>query len=235
MRTKVLALTAAMSAIGAAAMAGEVYSVNAVGFINLPLVSGYTLIANQLNGPAGNNALSAILPGAPAETTVLKYDSLHQTWMDTDYFDGAQWWSLRESGWVLSTTTLSPGEGAFINVPEATQITLVGEVPQGDALEVPIPPNYSLISSIVPQQLFLVASNSFVAVEEMTYLDYNPAAQQYNATLYYDGTQWWNLGLNPGDPWVQVPPPQPAVGQGFFINNPGDAMSWTRTFWVSQP
>ena len=46
MRTKTLLLTAALSAAGIASSMAQVYSVNAVGYVNTPLVTGFNLISN---------------------------------------------------------------------------------------------------------------------------------------------------------------------------------------------
>src|SRR5258707_15596446 len=59
MRTKTLFLTAAFSAAGmATSMAQTVYSVNIVGYINLPIVHGLSLVANQLNASPNNSVVS---------------------------------------------------------------------------------------------------------------------------------------------------------------------------------
>jgi len=51
MRTKTAVLTAAALAAGAlSSMAQNVYSLNVVGYINLSMASGYSLVANQLVG-----------------------------------------------------------------------------------------------------------------------------------------------------------------------------------------
>jgi len=226
MRTKALALTAAISAIGAAAIAGEVTSVNCVGFINLDLKSGYNLIANQLNGPNESNHINVIFPNVPVDTQLTKYDAVHQVWTPADYFTGTEWKDFDTE--VPSQTFLKPGEAAFLNVPEDVKVTLVGEVPQGDALTVTLPPNYSLASSVVPQQLFLVASNFFPVTPDMTYLTYDAANQVWNSSAYWNGdnARWQNSDTEaPMDV-------NPAVGQGFFINNPLDSMDWVRAFHV---
>src|SRR5688500_15579957 len=57
MRTKTLLLTAALSAAGIATSMAQapVYSVNAVGYVNTPLVPGYNLISNPLDNKTGND------------------------------------------------------------------------------------------------------------------------------------------------------------------------------------
>src|SRR3954468_1352288 len=61
MRTKTLLLTAALAAAGAAsAMAQNVYSVNAVGYVNKSVVHGYSIVANPF--VVANESLDALMP-----------------------------------------------------------------------------------------------------------------------------------------------------------------------------
>ena len=73
MRTKTLFLTAALSAVGmATSMAQTVYSVNIVGYINLPVVHGLSLVANQLNA-APNNSVVGLFGTPPGGLTINKF------------------------------------------------------------------------------------------------------------------------------------------------------------------
>lgn len=220
MRTKTLLLTAALGVISAAsAMAQAVYSVNVVGYINLNLRPGYSLIANQLNTGSPANTLKAVFPNVPVESQIQKFVGGNFT---IDIFDGADW--LDNSSGNLSTTTVKPGEGFFFFNPTASAITqtLVGEVTTGNNLTVPIPAGYSLISSIVPQEVSLSAANGFQQVVEMQYQSFTGTG--FNI-LINDGSGWLdNATGNPADA-------RPAVGEGFFIFNP-DAVNhnWVRNF-----
>ena len=63
MRTKTILLTAAVLAAGlGASVAQSVFSVNAVGYVNVTIRPGYNLIANPLNN--GGNTVSEVLPPA---------------------------------------------------------------------------------------------------------------------------------------------------------------------------
>jgi hypothetical protein len=222
MRTKALLLTAALGFAGVAtSMAQAVYSVNVVGYINLTMKPGFNLVANQLKA-SPNNKLDSVLPAAPLESQVLKFVSGNYT---TDISDGSTW--IDNATGVPSTTTVAPGEGFFFFNPAATDssATLVGEVTTGNGLNVPLAAGFNLVSSIVPQQIALTAANGFPQALEVQYLSFNPATQNYNTTLINDGAGW--LNNETGDP---VAAPAPAVGQGFFIFNPGSALAWTRNF-----
>lgn len=222
MRTKALLLTAALGFAGVAtSMAQAVYSVNVVGYINLTMKPGFNLVANQLKA-SPNNKLNSVLPAAPLESQVLKF-------VNNDYIidisDGANW--LDNATGNASTTTVAPGEGFFyLNSGAAdSTVTFVGEVTTGNNLTVPMAAGFSLVSSIVPQQLALTSANGFPQVLEAQFLTFNGTTQNYDPILINDGSGW--LNNETGDPAVATA----KVGQGFFILNPGPGvMNWTRSF-----
>jgi len=71
MRTKTLLLTAALGAAGVTSALGQVYSVNAVGYINTALSTGFNLVSNQLN--TGGNTVAEVHPTAPAATLLYTF------------------------------------------------------------------------------------------------------------------------------------------------------------------
>ncbi len=209
MRTKALLLTAAIGAVGIAASNAQVFSVNAVGYVNLDLPAGFSMIANPLNGT--NNNLSTILPDVPDGSSLLKWNATSQSFEDANVFIGGV-------GWVPDAT-LNPGEGAFINLPAAATLTFVGEVPQGD-LSVSIPQNFSIVSQLVPQTNGL-STVDFPAADGDSVLFWDRAGQVYKDAIVYIG----GVGWVPEDP-------SPAVGESFFVNKVAPA-TWTRTFTVN--
>jgi hypothetical protein len=79
MRTKALLLAAAFAAAGVATSVAQVYSVNAVGYVNVTLPPGFSLVSNPLNAGTGNNTVSKLFSniqgGVPGGTRVFIYDS----------------------------------------------------------------------------------------------------------------------------------------------------------------
>jgi hypothetical protein len=226
MRTKALLLTAALGLAGAAtSMAQAVYSVNVVGYINLTMKPGFNLVANQLNA-SPNNTLASVLGVVPDETQVLKFGNNNYT--SDIYFTDLGGWVDPNSG-AASTTVVNPGDGFFYFNPAASDrvATLVGEVRTGTGLNVTHPPGFSLVSSIVPQQVALTPVNGFTPVEEMQYLTFNAGSQTYNeGSIYFADLGGWVNG-NTGAASV----PTPAVGDGYFIFNPGAVNHiWSRSF-----
>ena len=203
--------TAALAVVGVtASTAQSVYSVNAVGYVNLALGSGFTLISNPLKGT--NNDIGTIIPVAPDGAQLLKWDAVNQKFLDAEqYFDGI--------GWIPGTATLSPGTGAFINLTDPASLTFVGEVPQG-ALSNSIPLNFSIVSMQTPQQITLTSAG-FPADDGDQILFWLPAQQKYSdAYQFFDGIGWV-----PEDP-------TPSVGSAFFVNK-SVARPWTRMFTVN--
>jgi hypothetical protein len=226
MRTKTILLSAAVLAAGLSAVSAQsVFSVNAVGYVNIPVVSGYQIVANPLNN--SNNTLSVILPlgAANHNTKIYKFNPANSTFGAPSTFsfdpeDGTGLW--------FPDVALNPGEGVFLFSPIATTLTFVGEVPQG-TLSNPLPPNYSIRSSIVPQTGGISSALGLTAQNNDTVYFFNPAIQNYVAPFTFLFDDETNTGVwSPSEP-------SPAVGQGFFFRNTSGIVgrSWNRTFSVN--
>jgi hypothetical protein len=215
MRTKTLLLTAALTAAGIAPSMAQVYSVNAVGYVNvsLPLASGrsstFALISNPLN--ATNNLLTTVIPAPPDTTRIYLFRSgsfeIHE-------FSFGAW---------DSDTTINPGEGFFLELDNAsasnpTVITFVGEVPQG-TLDNPLPSGFSLRASIVPQAGLLTADLGLTPGEGDRTYQYDRTTQAYDISEFSFGA--WD-----SEPTVQV-------AESFWYENLNAAATWSRTFSVN--
>jgi hypothetical protein len=207
----------------------QVYSVNAVGYVNLTLPTGLSLIANPLNGT--NNDLNTILPlpDSADGTVVYKFDVASQSFQTPVFFAGIGW---------FPSATLDPGEGFFIapqlnGVPGPQSVTFVGEVPQGN-LSNPVPGgnNLALRSSQVPQEARLgnaatVGTLLYPAVDGDTVFVYQNVGNFYDTWVYFDGIGWsLNGGGSPDGPLIPV-------ASGFWTLKSGVAQAWTRTFSVN--
>jgi hypothetical protein len=209
MRTKTLLLAAAISAAGlATSMAQAVYSVNMVGYINLSVPPGYSMIANQLQG--ASTQVSALFTAPPEGTTVYKFNGAG--------YDIAQ---FVDGVWEGVAVSLAPGEGAFMFNPAGTPYvpTLVGEVVLTSSNPLPGGPSggYSVRSSVIPQQAPIQSVLNFPAGEGDTI--YRFAGGGYDISSFIDGA------------WEPAEA-QPRVGESFFVFNAGATKNWTRTFPV---
>jgi len=240
MRTKTAILTAAVVAAGAlSSVAQNVYSLNVVGYVNVPLAHGYNLVASQLTG---SDALLGTVFGTvtlPEGTAVLKWDGAHQRFFPGDTLYSAAttqttagWY---DSSFAPSTTTVRPGEGVFLlNPGGTTNVTLVGQVTQGTNA-VTLGAGYSFASTIPPISVDLGTNGPMAlpAVTGLAYLYFDSSTQKYaGGYTYYDasitgaGQQGWY------DSSFAKATLIPAVGQGFVMLNPGAALTWVNTFSV---
>jgi len=233
MRTKALLLAAAFAAAGVATSMAQVYSVNAVGYVNKTLVPGFNLISNPLN--AADNTIGTLFmnfQGGPRDgTTVYRFVNGNFQTASFDVFSGAY------GGDAANQTTL-PGEGVFVFIPNPTGgeaankvLTFVGEVPQGPT-STPLPRGFSIKSSVVPQAVApdkaantggAVGSAAIPAADGDTLYQYDTSIKNYNA-ISYDQFGGWSAAL-----------PVFQVGDAFFYFRLGTATTWNRTFDVNNP
>jgi len=211
MRTKALLCAAALAAGIASSMAqSNVYSLNVVGYYNVPIPANQlVLLANQLN--TTNNTIGALLPAPPPGSQLYKYAGSYTIYtFDPD-----------DLNWVPDAAgTLNPGEGAFLRSPVATTITFVGEVLQGSLTNTLPAGALAIRSSMVPQ-----------AGLAQTDLGVPPDAGDQ---LYKYAGSYTIYTFDPDDlNWV---PSQPSlgVGEAFFYRKAaaGTQTSWVRNFTV---
>jgi hypothetical protein len=208
MRTKTLLLTAALSAASLVTSMAQVYSVNMVGYINLTVPGGLSLIANQLNA-SPNNDIAVIMPTPTLGTTVFKFNP-----------GTGGYFSSQNTGpgvWEGDPIVVNPGEAIFIDNPGAQfTTTLVGEVQLNSS--VAISPGIGFLSSVIPQALPLdnPAMNFPVQPGDTVFI-YNSASGSYDVYPYSDS---WENGA-----------PTPKVGEGFSIDSVG-SKNWVRNFPV---
>jgi hypothetical protein len=206
MRTKAL-LVLALSSGGMSLALGQTVSQNVVGYINLAVPAGLSMIANQLDNKTGNK-VSDLFPAPPDGTTLLSWNGKG---FGANTFFG---------GWDTPGAALAPGSGAFIDSPEATTLLLVGEVMLG-AQSVDLAQGLSLVSSKVPVELTVgdmtpTGPAAFPAADGDVI--YQWTGKGYSANTYFAG---WD-----------TPTAKIKVGESFFVETTA-AKTWTRTFQVN--
>jgi len=194
---------------------GDVLSVNVVGYVNITLPPGLSLIANPLYYT--NNSLSLWLQQPPAGSQVYKYTA--ENGYEVSTFDGI------EGRWTNPDLQVPIGTGFFFSNPSDTAITqtFVGEVLQG-YLTNSLPAGYSTKGSLVPISATL-SQHSIPGKpgdELRTFTNDLLGGGAYNVSVYDADLQSW------------VPDLVLAVGQGFWIykQEPED---WVRFFSVNGP
>jgi hypothetical protein len=231
MRTKTVLLSALLAGIGSVSVMAQttVYSLNAVGYINVTLSPGFNIISCPLivTDPSGaaDNSISNLLG--------VNTNGQWKKWQIYGW-NGAY---INESGtaggWVAGgTQTLNPGQAAWINNPSnATYtVTFVGTVPTG-AITNPINPGFNLISSVVPASGDIVTNPIMNFTNTPTKKDqvytYNPLTLTYTTYSAAGNPATWNAT---GDPVL------PSVGGGFWYDNVGSTTNnWVENYSVANP
>jgi hypothetical protein len=231
MRTKTLLLTAALAAAGAATSMAQstIYSVNAVGYANVTINSGFNLIADPFT-KVTDRTVGALLPNPPRDLDVIKLrdDGLFEndSWSVADGF-----WS--NSGDNTTAMTIDEGKGIIVrNAGAAFTATFVGEVAQGTAaqgnqVQNPVTPGIVVRSSKIPQgnPTGLLSDNlGLVPNVGVTVTRYHVGGGFDIFT--YDPT----IGGSNDDNWNNSQP-NLRIGEAFFIQSPGT--SWNRDFTVN--
>jgi len=212
MRTKSILLGAAILAAGvASSMASNVYSVNVVGYVNVSITNGFTMIANPLDfdGTGTNNSLNTVLSNAaPDFTSVYKFSG--------GTFGGA---SFSVSGQWFPNQSLNPGEGCFINNTSGNpfNVTFVGTVITNSSLA--IAPGFSIVASKMP---ITGGVGTVLQLTNMTDFDtiytWNTPGQTYNGASFSVSGAWF-------------PEPTITPGQSFFVNA-ANSKNWVQAFSV---
>jgi hypothetical protein len=215
MRTKTLLLTAVLGAAGAVSSMAQanVYSLNAVGYVNLTLQPGFNLIANPLNNTT--NDLATLIPTPAAGTIVYTYDSVNG-------YTGIPF-SARTGKWTADPV-INPGSGVFVFIAGTAPfpLTFIGTVPQGTFAQT-IPPGFSIQSAPIPVSASLTAA-PFTGITPNT----GDIIYQFDNVAGYTGhpfsarTHEWSGSYTP------------AVGESFFyFNNSNNNLTWNVTFSVN--
>jgi len=206
MRTQLILTTAAIGVASSLGAIGQVYSVNAVGYINITVgAKKYALVSNQLN--VGGNTLKEVLPSVAEGTVVFKHSQA----------SGFAAIGFEFGEWGNPNATVKPGEGFFLqnNGAADLKVTFVGEVPQG-ALKTGLLKGLNLIGSQVPQAGKLDALEYPVGDETV----YQFVSGNYAGSDALGGT-WL------GDA------PTVSVAESFFVLNNEPAKNWTRSFTIN--
>jgi len=238
MRTKTLLITAALSAAGLLPSMAQVFSVNAVGYVNQSIpAGGYAIIANPLNGNPDNN-LNTVLPlpndGSYDGAGIYRFNPATQGYRDTMQWVSGVAWLASDPADLL----VPPGEGFFLqNVPgSALNVTFVGEVPAGSPTHNAMPSanKYSIRSALVPKGgpigwEGLANSLGFPAENGDSLFIFDRNTQGYKDTVQYvDGVGWLSSDYPPEGPTIDP-------GTGFFLQKSPSATkaSWDMPFSVN--
>jgi hypothetical protein len=225
MRTKTTLAAAAILAAGLASSMAQanVYSLNIVGYYNVPLTGQTVALANSLKAAAGTpeqNRADKVIPFVDGDNI--------QVWTGTAW---ALWTmdSASTTGWInplnadapLATLpVLSQGKGFFYGRNgSATNITFVGDVATGTNV-VTLPVGLTPSGSPLPYG-GLVTSPTGI----------NLQVQDGDNIQKWTGSSWNVSTRDSAEPtgWSPGTEPTLIVGQGFFYGNNGTLpFNWTQ-------
>jgi hypothetical protein len=254
MRTKTMLLSALLGALGSVSVMAQtnVYSLNAVGYINVTCLPGFNIVSCPLlttdtNGNP-NNTVGNVLnnnSGWLTGTTLYFFSPLTGPSSDIAENTSGRPSTPNADGWANDgTNLLSPGVACWFENTHSTNITVtfVGTVPTGPITNV-LYPGFNLVSSVVP------ASGDIVTNPIMSLTNYNLgasgaggdqvftydlAATPVNA-VYQAGTGRGYGGYGYDDNWNSAGDPiLPFVGGGFTYDNHGATINWVENYSVSQ-
>jgi hypothetical protein len=233
MRTKTLLLSALLGTLGSVSVhAQSVYSLNAVGYINVTFPPNtYTILTCPLVG-SPDNTLNSILSNTNgqyihAQVIPFANGAFGSTEVGVKTAVNATGWS---GGGV---TTLSPGQAAWFYNPNSTNMTatFVGTVVSGPATNVLIP-GYNMVGSIVPASGDIV-TNSITGLTNVSLHDF---VFQYDPIAGYgpkDAVVKSGLGTGYNNEWTSGDPVVPNVYDGFWYwNNALTNNNWVENYSV---
>jgi hypothetical protein len=249
MRTKTLLLSAllgSLASVSVMAQATNVYSLNAVGYINVVCPPGFNIVTCPLLetpdntiGTVLNNANNALTgndvyfwaPGVGYSEDIAKT-------VGTNLRAGQ---TPNANGWSFNGTNIAaPGVGFWFDNTGGTAITLtfVGTVPAGPITNTLVG-GFNLVGSVVPLPAGAdIVTNSLSGFTNYnlgdtvyTYNPLNPPATAYSEFVSGSG-RGYGFGYNGnwsslGDPIV------PNVGQGFWYDNGAGTVNWVENYSVS--
>ena len=214
----VLCLSALAAGIATSVAQSNVYSLNIVGYVNVPIPGGYSLLANPLKAGATNGANEIMTPVDGSVYLTWNGASFNYVSYDTGY-----------GGWIDANLApsvppqLPPGKGFFfLNPGAAFTQTFVGEVvpAPGTTNSLALPGGYSMVGSTLPASAAAItaAPVQLPLIDGMVILQWNGASYVYSSyDTGYGG--WIDANLAP------KAEPGYTVGQGFFFLNPGSPAS----------
>lgn len=192
----------------------NVYSKNAVGYVNLKLTNEFSLISVPLlKSSSGSLQIGDLLPTAPLYTILYFFNPTTQAYDEYTYYGGTDGW--RDLLWNdVSTVAIPRGVGLWIGfVTDKTDLSIVGEVPGasvGTTTVLSLMDGFSLISYPYPvsRKLSETKLGQTPSLYDIVYLWDGAKYLEYT----YYGTDGWRDGLYaPVDPVLD-----PGAGFWYF-------------------
>ncbi len=236
-------LSALLGALGSVSVMAQtnVYSINAVGYINVTAVPGYSMISCPLIA-SPDNTVGTLLNNASGALTgdaVYFYNpATGALGLDQAENVGSRG-TTNVNGWANDgTNVLAPGVACWFFNSASSNVTLtfVGTVPSGPLTNV-LTTGYNMVGSILP------ISGDLCSNTLSTLTNYNVGDSVYvysggpsgSFSIFQSTTIARNAGYGYNGNWTSGGDPVvPNVGEGFWYDNSGATVNWVENFSVSQ-
>jgi hypothetical protein len=230
---KALVCAATLAAGLASSMAqSNVYSLNVVGYVNVPVVANNFYLLNNPLDVGGGDVITNVFPINDPNfdsSIVFTYAPLTGLTPVETYFGGF--------GWYPGTNVLVPGTGFYLYPTETTNITFVGSVITSNTIT--FAPGFSLVGSAFPASLSLTALGITNSVDSDLVYRYSGGGLN-DISTYFGGYGWYETtNGNPVDGGTGGPitGPSPNVAEGFFYYNANENSQgnegWSESFTVN--
>jgi hypothetical protein len=218
------ALLGTLGSVSLMAQSTNVYSLNVVGYVNVVLPPGYTIVSCPLIA-SPDNTLATLFPNSSGAFLNFKFY----------FFTGGQGYTQIDTGTKSGfadggTNTLNPGQAIFVENQTTKTVTntFVGTVPTG-SLTNTLAVGFNLVGSILP-------SSGDIFTNSLTLLTNGHAGD----TVYVYSTNGYSspggiYKFNAKGNFGATDPIVPNVGEGFFYQNISTAAeTWVENYSVSQ-
>jgi len=220
MRTKTILCAAALAA-GVASSMAQVYSLNVVGYVNVPYTDVGNFYLSSVPVNSTNNTLKELLPTCPDGTIIGLWSTANQ-----DFSSVSPFYSTSDNNWHPNIN-LAPGQGFFVGPAGPFTNTYVGEVKQGSVTNAILGGgNFDCIGSSVPLGGgFSNVLDQYPALDGDVIGIWSEPAQDFSSIspFYSTSDNKWH----PDFPTVNF-----NVADGFFLARGGGPVNYVRTFSV---
>jgi hypothetical protein len=222
------ALLGTLGSVSLMAQSTNVYSLNAVGYINITVEPGFNIISCPLMA-SPDNTINTLLTNSTGQFKKWQFWSWNPLADPPAYVEdiGAG------SAWAnAGVETLNPGQAGWLYNPSNTPVTItfVGTVPSGSLTNTLVHNTFNLVSSILPTSGDIVTNtlmNFTTGVKKDQVWEWTPGTSLTSPGSYVEviaGTSAWSAN-----------PVQATVGGGFwYLNNTNVDNNWVENFSVGQ-
>jgi hypothetical protein len=221
---------AALAAGVATSMAQNVYSLNIVGYYNVPITTPFTAMTCSLTAGSPVNRADQIIPYSDGDS-IQAWNGFKFVEYDMDSGSGTGWTDPASASDVPLTAlpVLTPGVGFFYGRNTLiTNVTVVGTVPTGTNV-FSVGTGFKMVGSMLPYAGLVSTTNASNFIN--CPVPDGSSVQIWNGSKFVETDRDSGSGTGWTDPASASDTTEPTlkVGQGFFSGNTsGSPFNWTQ-------